>query len=222
MSEPTGSLENPLSTPASIRQRRNIRHFTTDPLPEGMLEELVRLTVCAPSSWNFQPWRIVVVTDPEQRERLAKACYGQAQPREAPASFVFAISHSGWRDSMEEVIATARAAGAWNEDYEQMFRNVAPGYQEGLGEQLREYNTKDALIAATHLCLAAESFGLGTAYMNGYIEDQVKTVIGAEGDDDIGVVLVMSIGVPAERGGNPGRLPLPRTVFSNDLNTPWS
>lgn len=219
---PAGRPDAPLSTPDAIRSRRNTRHFRPDPIPPEVLRELVDLTVAAPSSWNFQPWRIVLVTDAEQRERLSAACWNQAQPKEAPATFVFAISHRGWAHNMEEVIEIASGLGAWPEPYVEFFRNVAVKSQEGLGDGLREYNTKDALIAATHLALAAESFGLASAYMNGYAEDAVKEVIGAAGDDDIGISLVMPIGYASERGGNPGRLPTSRTVFDGALDRPWS
>jgi len=219
---PTGSPESPLPTPAAIRRRRSHRHFKADGVPDTLLDELIALTVAAPSSWNLQPWRIVVVRDADRREQLTAACYHQPQVREAPVSFVFAISHGGWREHFDEVIEVATARDAWAAGYVEMMRKVASASQEGLGDGLREYNTKDALIAATHCALAAESLGLGSAFMNGYDENKVKTVIGAEGDDDIGVSLVMPIGYPADAGKDPGRLPLARTVFEDRLDRPWS
>lgn len=215
-------MSTPLSVPEAIRQRRSRRHFLDQPIADDLLNELIELTVAAPSSWNFQPWRIVLVRDPERREALAQACFHQPQPREAPVSFVFAISHAGWRDTMDEIIAQAEQSGAWGEEHAGMIRQMAPGFQEGLGPRLREYNTKDALIAATQLALAAESLGLGSAFMNGYVEDQVKTVIGADGNDDIGISLVMPVGYATpDLQKNPGRLPLARTVFSETLSSPW-
>lgn len=214
-------MSTPLSVPDAIRHRRNVRHFAPDPIDDARLAELIDLTVAAPSSWNFQPWRIVAVRDEERRRRLCDACFRQPQVREAPVTFVFAISHSGWRATMDEVFEIAIAHGAWLPERTESVRQVAVRFQEGIGEGLREYNVKDALIAATHLSLAAESLGLGSAFMNGFSEDKVKAVIGAEGDDDIGVALVMPIGVPAERGQNPGRLPIERVVFLDDLEQPW-
>jgi nitroreductase len=219
---PAGSSDEPLSVPAAIRRRRSQRHYKPDPIPAELLDELIQLTVAAPSSWNLQPWRIVIVTDAEQRERLSQACFKQPQPIEAPVSFVFAISHSGWRTVFDEVVQTAQDRGAWDEGFAGMMRKVAPGFQEAMGERLREYNTKDALIAATHLALAAESLGLGTSFMNGYVEDQVKEVIGAADDDDIGISLVMSVGYPSESRDGPGRLPLERNVFHGTMASPWS
>jgi len=75
----------------------------------------------------------------------------------------------------------------------------------------REYAIKDAMIAATHTALAAESLGLSTCYMNGWVEDQVKAVIGA--GDDLAIALLLPVGYAAEPRQNPGRLPLSATVF---------
>ena len=216
-----GSPDQALPTPDAILRRRSVRHFRDEPVDDALLDRLLGLTVAAPSSWNLQPWRLVVIRDAERRQRLSEACYRQAQPREAPVSVVFAISHAGWRDVLDDVVAEAKGRGAWSDEYVEMFRKVAPSAQAGLGERLREYNVKDALIAATHLALAAESVGLGSSFMNGYDEVAVKELIGAEDDDDIGVALVMAIGHPSERGANPGRLPLPRTVFAESLAHPW-
>ncbi len=215
------SPDTPLSVPDAILRRRSVRHFATTPVPDELLERLLRLGVAAPSSWNLQPWRIVVVRDAERRARLAEACYGQAQAREAPVLLVFAISQGGWREHLEEVVSTAVAKGAWSAEYAATFRRIAPQAQEGLGERLREFNTKDALIAATHVALAAESVGLGSSFMNGYSESKVKAVIGAADEPDIGVALVLALGTPLERGRDPGRLPLGATVFDGELARPW-
>ena len=217
----TNSNDLPLSVPAAIEQRRSVRHFEPDAIPDALLQQLIELSVLAPTSWNLQPVRMVVVRDDEQRAKLAEACYYQPQVREAPISIVFAIEIGSWKKNLDEVVDIAVGTGAWTPEYVENYRKFATGSQESLGDALREYDTKDALIVATHLALAAESMGLGSSFMNGYAEDKVKAVIGAADRADIGISLVMPIGTPAQRGGNPGRLPLSKTVFVGNLDTPW-
>ena len=219
MTEP--APDAPLSVPDAIAHRRSVRHFAPTPVPDEVVERLLRLAVCAPSSWNLQPWRIVVVRDAATRERLAAACFHQPQVVEAPVVFVFAIEIGGWRGTIDDVVRTAVDEGAWSEPYVASYRKYAPSSQQSLGESLREYDTKDALIAATHLALAAESLGYGSCFMNGYSEEKVKAVIGAAERPDIGVSLVLPVGVPSDRGRNPGRLPLSRTAFVEGLDRPW-
>ena len=207
----------PLSVPDAIRQRRTTKKFKPDPIPEATLQELIDLTVAAPSSYNLQPWRIVLVTDPEKRAALTKAAYNQTQVATAPVTFVFAVSLRGWEKTLEHTIKTATDLGAWNEKTCGYFRSAIPGFQNSLGEKLREYPIKDALIAATHLALAAESLGLNSAFMNGWMEDAVKEVIGAKDNPDIAIALLMPIGYGDSSYGHAGRLPQDVTVFQNQL-----
>lgn len=54
----------------AIRERRDMRHFLPDPLPEGMLERLVEAAHLAPSVGYMQPWRFIRVRDAGLRARL--------------------------------------------------------------------------------------------------------------------------------------------------------
>lgn len=56
-----------------MARRRSVRHFSRDPLPDGLIETLVRAAGTAPSGANKQPWRFVVVTDPDLKRRLREA-----------------------------------------------------------------------------------------------------------------------------------------------------
>jgi nitroreductase len=207
----------PLSVPDAIRRRRTTKKFKPDPIPEEILKELVVLTTAAPSSYNLQPWRIVMVTDPAKREALTKAAWNQAQVATAPVTFVFAVDVRGWEKTLEQTLKTGGESGAWNEKTVAYFRTAVPGFQNSLGEKLREYPIKDALIAATHLALAAESLGLNSAFMNGWKEDEVKEVIGAKDNPDIAIALLMPIGYGDGSYGHAGRLPQSMTVFNNQL-----
>ncbi|MBL8233459.1 MAG: nitroreductase family protein [Bryobacterales bacterium] len=53
-----------------IRTRRSLRFFSADPIPDGVIETCIRTASFAPSGANQQPWRFVVVTDPEVKHRI--------------------------------------------------------------------------------------------------------------------------------------------------------
>jgi nitroreductase len=55
----------------AIRERRSARAFKPVPVPRKKIEEILELTVNAPSANNPQPWEFVVVRD-EERERLSR------------------------------------------------------------------------------------------------------------------------------------------------------
>jgi nitroreductase len=55
----------------AIRERRSARAFRPVKVPREKVEEILRLTINAPSANNLQPWEFVVVMD-EEKERLSR------------------------------------------------------------------------------------------------------------------------------------------------------
>jgi nitroreductase len=211
----------PLDVPSAILQRRSIKNFKPDPIEPALLRQLVELTIAAPSSFNLQDWRIVVVQDPAQRAALAAACWNQPQVAQAPVNFVFAADIKAGEKDLTPILNKGLETGAWNEKTVEYFRKSIPEFSVGLEDKAREYAIKDAMIAATHAMLAAESFGLSTCMLNGWLEDKVKAVIGAENDPNLAIALVLPIGYAAEPRKNPGRMPFEFNVSLDRLNNPY-
>jgi nitroreductase len=206
-----------LTAAEAIRARRSIKSFKSDPIPEPVLQELIDLMREAPSSWNFQPTRVVLIRSKEQKEALAAAAWGQKQILEAPVTLVFAVSIRGWEKHMDSILKTGVDKGAWPQKFADWIRASAPGFQDSLGEKQREYAMKDAIIMATTLAIAAESKGLGTCYMNGWDEKKVIEILGLQQDKNHGIALVLPVGYPAQPAKNPGRLETSRVVFTDKI-----
>jgi nitroreductase len=211
----------PLDVSSAILQRRSIKNFKPDPIEPALLRQLVELTIAAPSSFNIQDWRIVVVQDPAQRAALAAACWNQPQVAQAPVNFVFAADIKAGEKDLTPILNKGLETGAWNEKTVEYFRKSIPEFSVGLGDKAREYAIKDAMIAATHAMLAAESLGLSTCMMNGWLEDKVKAVIGAENDPNLAIALVLPIGYAAEPRKNPGRMPFEFNVSLDRIDNPY-
>jgi nitroreductase len=58
---------------AQMRQRRTVRDFAPDPVPDGVLDDAIRAAASAPSGANQQPWRFVVVCDASIKQRIREA-----------------------------------------------------------------------------------------------------------------------------------------------------
>lgn len=76
-----------------MRSRRSVRAFTPEPVPEGLLRELVDLANWAPSAGNLQARDFIVVRDPETRRALARAA-DQVEIEQAPAVLVVCTNAS--------------------------------------------------------------------------------------------------------------------------------
>lgn len=51
---------------------RAVRRLRPDPIPDGVLERVLRAATCAPTGGNAQPWRVLVLKDPERKRLLAE------------------------------------------------------------------------------------------------------------------------------------------------------
>jgi nitroreductase len=71
-----------------IRRRRSIRKYRPSEIPREHLLEILEAGRLAPSAGNRQPWRFIVVRDPDQRRRLAEAARGQMFIADAAAVLV--------------------------------------------------------------------------------------------------------------------------------------
>ena len=72
----------------AIQERRATPSFDGAPIPGEDLKQILDAGLHAPSGYNMQPWRFVVVQSPEQKKRLRAASYNQAKVEEASAVIV--------------------------------------------------------------------------------------------------------------------------------------
>lgn len=71
-----------------ISSRRSIRRFSSEPIDEGHINDIVKAGFSAPSAGNRQPWRVIIVTDQDVKNQLSNAAGGQTFIAKAPVIFV--------------------------------------------------------------------------------------------------------------------------------------
>ncbi|MDO5836157.1 MAG: nitroreductase family protein [Methanobacterium sp.] len=59
----------------AISQRRSIRRFKEEDVDESLIEKIVQSGVWAPSAGNLQSWELILVKNPQTREKLSEAAY---------------------------------------------------------------------------------------------------------------------------------------------------
>jgi len=55
-----------------IISRRSIRQYTADSIPDELLDKILEAARWAPTGHNDQPWRLIVVKDPETKKRIGR------------------------------------------------------------------------------------------------------------------------------------------------------
>lgn len=62
-----------------MEERRSVRTFSTDPVPEQLVLDAIGVAATAPSGAHQQPWTFVLVSDPEVRARIREAAEEEEQ-----------------------------------------------------------------------------------------------------------------------------------------------
>ncbi len=83
-----------------ICARRSVRRFQRKPVPEEILEVLMKAAMAAPSGNNAQPWEFIIVRNPQLREELARVHSWVYMAADAPVAIVVGGDKSSiwWRD----------------------------------------------------------------------------------------------------------------------------
>src|SRR6202042_1824014 len=84
----TMAYENEKTLSRAIAERRASPSFDESAIPDADLLKILQAGLQAPSSYNLQPWRFVVVRSPDQKKKLRGASYNQAKVEEASVMIV--------------------------------------------------------------------------------------------------------------------------------------
>jgi nitroreductase len=174
-------LGRELTVREAADQRRSIRKYTSEVVPDADLREILRIASLAPSAWNLQPWRAVVVRDPTLKAQLTAAANNQPQVSGAPAVVVLYAD-------IEDALALRRASG---EAVSKTLEGMDPEKRAALAHSL-------TYIALGYLLLAAESLGYVTSPMLGFKPEAVKALLGLPAHATVAAVI--AIGIAAEDG----------------------
>ncbi|MFH1869588.1 MAG: 5,6-dimethylbenzimidazole synthase [Pseudomonadota bacterium] len=193
-----------------IRERRDMRHFLPDPLPDGLLERLVEAAHLAPSVGFMQPWRFLRITD----RTLRNCIHAQVDA---------------------ERVATAAALPSRNEEFlqvkiegildcaEVLVVSLMPGREAHIvgRRTLPEMDLASAACAIQNMWLLARAEGVGLGWVSFFDPDSLAALLGIPAGAR--PVAILCIGwVPAfyprpmfEDAGWGARLPLKDVLFEN-------
>ena len=221
---------------ALARKRRATRHFLQQPVERELIELLLRTAQWAPSGYNLQPTRFVVVTDPETRSRIRRACMNQQSIVEAPIVIVFAGDHLAF-DRLEETLNSDLAAGAITPDYANFLRKIVRlMFKQGplginwlwkatliplarlfvpipqmMAVHKRFWLAKQVMLCSMNFMLAAEAAGLGTVPMEGFDAGRLRRSLDLPRSWE--PILVVPVGYTETGPAKKTRLPLQRVIL---------
>ena len=191
-------MDSTVNTLLDVREaaarRRSIRAYDQAPIPAGDLAAILDVVRLAPSAFNVQPWRFVVVETPELKAELATAAFNQRQVTSAPAVIMLYTDMREALDTLDEVVHPGLGPDQRAATAAYIRKTFA-----GQGEAEREaWGAAQGNIALGYLLLIAEAHGYQTSPMAGFDAEKVKALLGLPAH--VRVPALVAIGRGTEAG----------------------
>ena len=203
-----------LSVMEAIKIRRSVRKFAPDDVSQEVIDQMLEAARLAPSGSNRQPWRFLVVRDPETRQKLREICLQQRFIEEAPVVIIcfgdldrFSPEASKKRrQEFEESGVLETLSGFFADPRYREYMESLDNQPSPPREQLVIPLISNTYIAIEHMVLVAAALGLGTCWVGAFDRSALNRLFGLE--DNLVPVAVLPVGYPA------GKLPPPRPRLS--------
>ena len=149
-----------------IKLRQSVRKYQNKPIEKEKLDKLIEAVRLSPSASNSQPWKLIIIDEPELKNKVAKATFSQVVAfnkfaLQAPVIAVLTIEKANFEAQI----------GGWLKK--------------------REFSLIDIGMAAEHFCLQAAELGLGTCMLGWFNEKKIKSLLNIPRKTRIGLVITL-------------------------------
>lgn len=150
-----------------INNRQSVRGYKSDAVEKEKLDRILEAGRISPSACNAQPWKFIVVDEPELKNKIA----------DATSNRVIGINHFTKQAPVHIVVVMEPA-----------------NFNSNFGSFVKDKNLPliDIGIAAAHICLQATAEGLGTCILGWFNERTIKKLLDIPKSKR--VILVITLG----------------------------
>lgn len=171
-----------------VLERRGTIHFKPDAMPEDFLKTILRFGAQAPSGYNLQPWRFIVVRDEANRKRLQQAAFNQPKVAEAPVVIIAVGMKKESKKLVDEVLCEGVRRGIGKMEKAEEQKKQALAFLSKIPMEV--WVNRHIMIAVTTMMLVAEAYGFDTAPMEGFDPTAVKREFGIPEEAEVVTLLL--------------------------------
>ena len=181
---------------ALIKDRRTVRVYKNENVPDSVIESIVEAGIWAPSAHNFQPWRFVAITNKKKIEEIVMVLNNKANELYSGFNIIM-------RDTAKHLAKVPVLIAVYSDkSITAKFERFGAPYSE-----MSELFENQSLSAAIqNILLYVHSIGLGGCWYGMPIlcEQSINTITGFSGK----LLALLSVGVPDEKPIQMKRKPL--------------
>ncbi|MFN3189481.1 MAG: nitroreductase family protein [Aureliella sp.] len=196
----------------AIYKRRSVKHF--DAAHQMTAEEeqkLFETVLQAPTSFNIQHWRFIVLRDSELRAKIRKE-YGndQAQMTDASLLVLFTADTMAWKKDPGRYWVNAP------QEVSDLLVGWMGPFHDGREWLQRDEAQRSIGMAMQTMMVAAQGLGYDSCPMIGFDIDEVAKLVSLPEDHVMGPMVAIGKGTK-DPWPKPGQLPLSEVKFDNSF-----
>lgn len=180
----------------SIKNRRTIRKYKKQDIPDTLLESMLEEAFRASTMGNMQLYSVIITKDDDMKSKLAPAHFNQPMVTQAPVVLTFCADFNRFTK--------------WC-----LQRNATPGYDNFLSFINA---ASDTLLVTQNFCTIAEDNGLGICYLGTTIYNPGPIIEVLNLPKLVIPVATITVGYPDELPQQPDRLPLNGIIHKETYN----
>lgn len=193
----------------AIETRRSLKHYEPNHhMTEAEVARLVQFAKLAPSSFNMQNYRFVLVRDPELRKQIRAVSWNQAQVTDASLLVILCA------DLKAHLKNPARYWSHAPQEVQDILVPALVPFYDGKPQLIRDEAMRSTGLAGMTLMLAARGLGYDSCPMVGFDAEGVAKLIRLPADHVISFMI--AIGKPTQPAWPRGERLLDAEVVVND------
>ncbi|MEK6926970.1 MAG: NAD(P)H-dependent oxidoreductase [Nanoarchaeota archaeon] len=182
---------------SSLNWRYATKKFdSSKKVSEKDLNELLEAMRLTPSSFGIQPWKFLVVTNKEIREKIKGAAWGQAQVTDASHLIVLCIRKGLDKKYMSEYVKFVESERGFKSGMLKGFEKMLHEYLDNFSGNVEDWSKKQVYLVLGNLLTSAALKKIDACPMEGFDAAKVNEILGLE-KKGLGAVLMCPIGFRA-------------------------
>ena len=192
--------------------RHTVRKYDSSvPVPAEDLNEILAQAGTAPSAWNLQHWRFLVVTDPARKQELLPLTYNQQQTVDAPV-FILVLGDREADKAAGDIYLPLVDKGLMpKQAADTLLGNIKGAYNPNNTAWAQDEAVLNSGFAAMQLMLAAKAKGYDTCPMGGIDRAGLRKLLNLP--ERFHIVMGRTLGKAAAPAHPTGRLPIEQLVI---------
>ncbi|RMF44057.1 MAG: NAD(P)H-dependent oxidoreductase [Planctomycetota bacterium] len=163
-----------------LEWRYAVKRFDPDRrIDEVTWQALERCLILTPSSYGLQPWKFIVITDPEIKAQLPALSWGQKQPQDCSHMVVLAARRTMDAEYIQRFMESVVQTRDLPSDAMQGYQRVLVSTVEKMDSHL-DWNARQVYIALGQLMVGAAMLGVDTCPMEGIDTAGYDRLLGLE------------------------------------------